>query len=86
MLNFIFIKVTLPDGTVDIKSSTEPARQKISRVPVDAVAFDLDGVGIDIILHVVSGYPVMLEISKWDGSDIQKRPPPEAFTLRTYKA
>lgn len=50
-----------------------PRADTESRVPVDAMMSDDDGVNIEILLHVVDGYAKELEIYRVDGAPITRR-------------
>lgn len=51
----------------------------LQRVPVEARAYDSDGVAIDALLHVVDGRLNELEFLKVDGTNIIERPNAEDF-------
>jgi hypothetical protein len=56
-----------------LSASNGPRANTCSRVPVDAVMEDIDGVYIEILFHVVDGYARELEIYRVDGSPIKRQ-------------
>ena len=64
------------DVEIDVKA---PVSQ---RVPVEATAYDEDGVPIEALLHVVGGVIKELEILKADGSAIRRMPEAQEFQVQ----
>lgn len=52
------------------------------RVPVEAIAYDVDKVPIEVLLHVVDGKVRELEVIKADGSNIKNFSLVEEFTIK----
>jgi hypothetical protein len=63
-------------GTLELVTESPERANVIERVPVEAEAYDEDGVPIAILLHVVNGFMDELEIFKYDGTPIRKHPDP----------
>jgi hypothetical protein len=42
--------------------------------PLHAIAHDLDGMDLEVLLHIVDGYAKELEVIRWDGEPIQRLP------------
>jgi hypothetical protein len=61
-------------GSLEFEIRAGPKAAVVERVPVDAVALDVDGVPIEFLLHVVDGLVRELEVVKADGSPIVRRP------------
>jgi hypothetical protein len=71
-------------GSLDFEVRQAPRAPVTSRVPVSGRTFDVDGVPIEVLLHVVDGIIEELEIVKADGSPIERRP--EASRLEVFAA
>jgi len=61
-------------GTIEFRVRTKMMAPVRSRAPVQAIAYDEDGVPISIILHVIDGTTKELEFNKADGSPIVRTP------------
>lgn len=58
-------------GSIYLKTSSNVSAPVTSRVPVEGMTRDSDGVAVDVILHVVDGFINELEIVKADGSKLR---------------
>jgi hypothetical protein len=72
------------EGSIKIHSALGTKAPVRFRVPVEARGKDTDGVGIEIILHVIDGIVDELEILKDDGSRIKSMPDVRTLELTVY--
>jgi uncharacterized protein DUF6984 len=70
-------------GSIEFEVKAAPKAEVALRVPVEALAFDVDGVPIEFLLHVVNGVVHELEVVKADGSPIVKHPKASELTVET---
>jgi hypothetical protein len=68
------------NGSLALRPGQAPRANVEYRVPVTGLTTDSDGVGIEVLLHVVDGYLDELEIYRHDGGQLLR--PVEAATLR----
>ena len=69
------------DGTIKFKIESGNAASVTSRVPVEAVASDADGIPIYYLLHVVNGFVAELEIYNAATFDIKRTPHPDELRV-----
>lgn len=62
------------DGGLSLRCSAESPAPVSSRVPTEGRCVDLDGLHINVLLHVVEGFMNELEIYKDDSSRVKKYP------------
>jgi hypothetical protein len=80
-LDYVAAQQVYDDRTLALRvTSGQPAAVK-GRVPTEGKCPDVDGVMIDVLLHVVNGMMDELEIFKEDGSDIVRPPTADALVL-----
>ncbi len=71
-------------GSLKLRAIATPRAAVVQRVPVMALANDVDEVPIEFLLHVVDGVLDELEILKLDGSPIVNRPKPLDLRVRAH--
>jgi hypothetical protein len=62
------------DGGLSLRSGAESPAPVSCRVPTEGRCVDLDGVHINVLLHVVGGFMHELEIYKDDSSQVKQSP------------
>jgi hypothetical protein len=62
------------DGGLSLRCSAESRAPVSCRVPTEGRCVDVDGVHINVALHVVEGFVNELEIYKDDSSRVKQRP------------
>jgi hypothetical protein len=58
------------DGSLALRPGPGPRAEVEYRVPVTGTTTDVDGVGIEVLMHVVDGYLDEVEIYRHDGGPI----------------
>lgn len=71
-------------GSLELKTRSLKRANVDSRVPVQGLAHDADGVPVEILLHVVDGLINELEIVKADGSPLVQTINPEKIKVIIY--
>lgn len=70
------------EGSVQLKVEGEHSQAEVeSRVPVEGEVKDLDGMSIEVLLHVVNGYLHELEVYRRDGGVIELQPSAEKMKV-----
>lgn len=72
-------------GSIEFRLQVDIKAPVLQRVPVKALAYDVDNVPIEILLHVVDGKVNELEVVKSDGSPIKVFPSAEKFEVKVRK-
>lgn len=79
-------RVVDQDGSVQLKVEGDHSQAEVeSRVPVEGEVEDLDGMGIEVLLHVVNGYLHELEVYRRDGGVIERQPSAENMKVFAYR-
>jgi hypothetical protein len=68
-------------GTIEFQIRERNSAPVEWSVPIEAVGFDVDGVEIDLLLHVKEGILNSLEVLKADGSDVIRAPAPSDISV-----
>lgn len=69
-------------GSIEFDVRTNLKAHVQQRVPVEGIAYDVDKVPIELLLHVVNGKVKELEIVKADGSLIKAFPFVDEFEIK----
>lgn len=69
------------DGSLTLAVTAGPPAPGRWRVPTEGWCNDIDGMEIQVLLHVKDGMMIMLEIFKLDGSKVSRPPNPEEMGL-----
>ncbi len=71
-------------GSIEFKTNSHKSAKVESRVPVQALVNDTDGILVEIFLHVVKGFIDELEIVKADNSPLKAKISPEKMKVELY--
>ena len=75
------VRIIDEDGSLEFDIRADVKAPVSHRIPVEAMAQDVDGVMIHVLLHVVGGKAKELEVYKDDSSCPIKMPPASEFQL-----
>jgi hypothetical protein len=68
-------------GAIEFHIRNRIPANVVERVPVEGRAFDIDGVPIDHMLHVLDGLLTELDVVKASGTPIERFPDPQEMDL-----
>ena len=71
-------------GCLALSASGAPRAPVLRRVPIEAVADDIDGMTIHVLLHVVDGYIDELELYREDGQTLLSPVRPDALRIVAF--
>ena len=70
------------NGSLDFNIGNEPPLARVkNRIPVEARIVDVDGITVNILLHVVDGRLNELEVYRDDSGPVRGELAPERFTI-----
>jgi len=70
------------NGSLDVLIGDDPPLAPVkNRIPVEAKTADLDGINVNILLHVVDGRVNELEVYRDDSGSLRGELVPERFTV-----
>lgn len=75
------VRVVDAEGSLAFNASSSDKAVVKHRIPIEAEAYDRDGMTVHMLLHVVEGSATELEFYKDDSSPIIELPPPDQWRL-----